>query len=399
MADVDDRWYKTGPDGRRQRTARYGTGKRWQARWRNAEGRQRYRAFERKLDAERFLAGLCADLMRGSYVDPRDGKVTLRAYAEQRWLPAQVHLRPNSASTYASHVANHVVPLLGDRPLGSLRRPDCTAFVAALTASLAPSTVHTVYAVLRSLMQSAVEDQVIAANPCARVPLPRLDKRVVVPMTAAAVSALAASMPARYEVAVWLAAGAGLREGEALGLTVPRVQFLARRVVVVEQMQNRSLSPLKTKASTRVVPVDDLVLTAVTEHMRRWQSGPSELLITNRLGKPVQRNSFGHCWREAVSAAGLAPGTRFHDLRHFYASTLIAAGLHPKAIQARLGHATIAETMDTYGHLFPDADDLGRGVIDAAFGDARPMCARCVPDANPERLDAGQRTGGGRVSL
>ena len=60
---------------------------------------------------------------------------------------------PNSASLYASHVANHIVPLLGDRPPGALRRPDCTAFVAALVAKpLAASTVHTVYAVLRSLM-------------------------------------------------------------------------------------------------------------------------------------------------------------------------------------------------------------------------------------------------------
>ena len=171
---------------------------------------------------------------------------------EQRWLPAQVHLRPNSAIRYASSLANHIVPLLGDRPLGSIRRPDCTAFAAALTAApLAPSTVHTVYAVLRSLMQSAVEDQLIPANPCSRVALPRLDKPVVVPPPAAAVSALAAAMPARYELAVWLAAGAGLREGEALGLTVPRVEFLTRRLVVVEQMQNRALPALKTKASRR----------------------------------------------------------------------------------------------------------------------------------------------------
>jgi integrase len=76
---------------------------------------------------------------------------------------------------------------------------------------------------------------------------------------------------------------------------------------------------------------------------------PWRLLITNWLGRPVQRNSFGFCWREAVKAADLPKGTRFHDLRHFYGSTLIAAGLHPKVIQERLGHATIAETMDTYG--------------------------------------------------
>ena len=127
-----------------------------------------------------------------------------------------------------------------------------------------------------------------------------------------------------------------------------------------------------------MVPVDDLVLNAVTAHMQRWAPGPGQLLITNRLGRPVQRNSFGHCWREAVKAAGLPAGTRFHDLRHFYASTLIAAGLHPKVIQERLGHATIAETMDTYGHLFPDASEHGRGALDAMFApaDVRPMCAR-----------------------
>jgi integrase len=379
MADIDDRWYRTGPGGERRPTARHGNGKRWSARWRDANGKQRSRAFERKLDADNFLAGLRADLIRGSYIDPREGKVTLRSYAEQRWLPSQVHLRPNSANLYASHVANHVVPLLGDRPLGALRRPDCTAFVAALAAKpLAPSTVHTVYAVLRSLMQSAVEDQLIPANPCSRVPLPRLDKRVVVPLAADAVAALAGKMPARYEVAVWLAAGAGLREGEVLGLTVPRVEFLARRLVVVEQMQNKILSPLKTRASRRVIPVDDLVLNAITAHMQRWLPGPGRLLITNRLGRPVQRNSFGSCWREAVEAAGLPAGTRFHDLRHFFASSLIAAGLHPKVIQERLGHATMAETMDTYGHLFPDASEHGRGALDAMFAPAgvRPMCAR-----------------------
>lgn len=138
-----------------------------------------------------------------------------------------------------------------------------------------------------------------------------------------------------------------------------------------------ALSPLKTRASRRVVPVDDLVLNAVTGRMQRWRPGAGELLITNGLGGPVQRNSFGYCWREAVRVAGLPAGTRFHDLRHTYASALIWAGLHPKVIQERLGHATIAETMDTYGHLFPDASAHGRGALQAMFApaDVRPKCA------------------------
>ena len=101
------------------------------------------------------------------------------------------------------------------------------------------------------------------------------------------------------------------------------------------------------------------------------------MIVTNRLGRVARRNSFGDRWRLAVADARtggtpsappfegglcgetcadpahcLSKGTRFHDLRHFYASTLIAANLNPKVIQARLGHATITETMDTYGHLF-----------------------------------------------
>ena len=88
-----------------------------------------------------------------------------------------------------------------------------------------------------------------------------------------------------------------------------------------------------------------------------------------RAGKsPAPASEGGRCSQTCADPAHCLPtGTRFHHLRHFYASTLIAANLNPKVIQARLGHATISETMDTYGHLFPDAEDLGRGAIDAIF--------------------------------
>jgi hypothetical protein len=267
----------------------------WVARWRDADRKQHSQAFDRKMDAERHLTKIKSDLMRSVYIDPRAGLVTVREYAEARWLPAQLHLRPNSAAMYASHVNTWVVPLLGDRPLGGLRRPDCTSFVAALSAQLAASTVATVYAVFRSLVQSAVEDGLIAANPPSRVPLPRVDQTVIVPMPEDSVTALAAAITARYEVTAWLAAGAGLREGEAPGPIVRRVDFLHRRLHVHQQMQNRQLSPRKTKASMRTVPVDDLVLSKIAAHVQGQRTSSGELLVTNRLGKPVQRNSFGHC--------------------------------------------------------------------------------------------------------
>jgi len=110
--------------------------------------------------------------------------------------------------------------------------------------------------------------------------------------------------PERPDVGV----GLGLREGEAFGLTLPRVDFLRRKVQVLSQAQRGQLAAeLKTEASTRTIPADQWVLNEISAHIQR----------------------------------------------HFYASTLIAANLNPKVIQARLGHATITETMNTYGHLFP----------------------------------------------
>ena len=138
------------------------------ARWRDADHKQHSRAFDRKRDAEDFLAEIRRTLRTGTYIDPSAGKLSVREYAEDHWLPAQVHLRPGSVARYGSDLRAHIVPLLGDRPLGALKRTDCKAFVAALAAGLAPATVHTVYAALRSLMQSAVDDG-CPANPRSRV--------------------------------------------------------------------------------------------------------------------------------------------------------------------------------------------------------------------------------------
>jgi integrase len=371
VSRVKDLWHVT-RNGERVKTDRYGNGKRWLAVWQGPDGRDQTRAFEKKSDAEKHGTAMEADRLRGVYVDERRGRVLLREYATDKWLPAQVHLRPNSAETYASHLKTHILPALGERRMGGLGRSDMKAFVAALTAKLAPSTVETVFSVLRSLMQSAVDDGVIAANPCSRVPLPRVEPRVVEPLPAAAVIALADAITPRYRLAVWLGAGLGLREGEALGLAVPKVDFLRRKVMVHRQAQHQQLVELKTKASRRTVPADDFVLAEITRHMQQWVPGPDQVITTNRCGRIVQRSSFGDCWRPAVAAAGLPKGTRFHDLRHFYASGLIKANLNPKVIQSRLGHATIAETMDTYGHLFPDDEDLGRGAIETLIASAQP---------------------------
>ncbi|MFG1963666.1 tyrosine-type recombinase/integrase [Nonomuraea sp. NPDC049028] len=343
---------------------------RWLACWTGPDGKEKTQTFSTKTAAEAHATKMEASQLEGRYFDYKKGDTLLKEYAETKWLPSQVHLRTNSNTLYEQHLKTHILPLLGNRKMGSLERSDMKSFVAAISAKLAPSTTHTVFSVLRALMQAAVDDKVIAANPCSRVPLPYIEPRVVVPLTAEQVIALADSITDRYRLAVWLGAGLGLRSAEARGLTLARVDFLRKKAHIVQQIQNGELVELKTKASKRVVPVDDIILDEINRHLAKYGTGEHDVLITNRLKGLTQRSSFNDRWQLAVEKAGLPKGTRFHDLRHFYASTLIAANLNPKVIQTRLGHATIAETMDTYGHLFPSDEDLGRGAIENMINSA-----------------------------
>lgn len=401
MAHVRDTWYTAD----RRPTKRHGQGKRWMAVWIGPDRTGNSRAFARKVDAERFVAAVEADMLRGTYVDPRRGTIRIRDYAEAKFLPTLIHLRPNSAATYESHLRTHIYPALGNYRIGAVGKADVKAFVAAKARELAPSTVETVFAVLRALLAAAVEDGVIPVNPCSRVSLPQVTPRVLQPLEPAEVLALQAALPARYRVAVPLGAGAGLRFGEATGLTVPRVRRDTGRIQVLEQAQNNALAPLKTKASRRIIPVGEWVLAAVADHLDQFGPGPHQLVMSTAYGGFVHRNGFGEIWRRAVRLARtcgkpaatkddqdrgkcaercahpahMVPfGTRFHDLRHFYASALIAANLNPKVIQARLGHATVSETMDTYGHLFADADDLGIRAVDEALAAALEVQRRCT---------------------
>jgi integrase len=264
-------------------------------------------ALAKRGDAEKHATLQEADAQRGiRSADPKRGAIAVREYGESKFLPAMLHLRPNSADTYASHLRNHIYPMLGNRRLGTITRSDVQAFVTVVSGKVAASTTETIYAVLRAMMQHAVDDdpQVIPSNPCTRIKLPKVRKRVVEPLPADAVLALLAAITPRYRVALALGAGPGLREGEAFGLTVTQVDSPRRKVHVLSQAQRGQLgAELKTGASTRAIPADEWVLNEISAHIQRFDTGPSEVIVINRIGKVAQRNSFGYCWRKAVADA------------------------------------------------------------------------------------------------
>lgn len=135
------------------------------------------------------------------------------------------------------------------------------------------------------------------------------------------------------------------------------------------------LAPPKTAASHRTIPLPQVVVTALSEHVRTYPvTHPDGLLFTDEYGEALRRTRFSReVWVPLISSIESAPaGTGMHDLRHYYASLLIRHGESVKTVQRRLGHATAAETLDTYAHLWPDSDDRTREAIDSVLGPAVP---------------------------
>ncbi|WP_237304913.1 site-specific integrase [Streptomyces qaidamensis] len=125
--------------------------------------------------------------------------------------------------------------------------------------------------------------------------------------------------------------------------------------------------PPKTKESERVIPLPDVVLHALVAHLKVFPGGPDDFLFRDPKGGPVVATRLmDSAWRPARNTAGL-PEVTMHQLRHTYASLLIAAGESVKVVSERLGHTNAAMTLNVYSHLFPDSEDRTRRAIDGAF--------------------------------
>lgn len=360
-------------------------GDRWRARWQQPDGKWRGQTFGRKIDAQNHLATVVADTSRGTYSDPNDARLPFGDYAAS-WLTLQVQHRQSTATTTESRLRRHVLPTFKDRQLGAVRRSEVQAWVGELVAKpLAPSTVEACYRLLATIFRSAVTDRLIQSSPCERIKLPSTDHAQVVPLPLEAVTALRKRMPGDMAAAVTLAAGAGLRLGEVLGLSVDRVDFLRRQVRVDRQLVlpksgPPAFGPPKTAASNRTVPLPQSVVDALAAHLERHGEGPDRLIFHHN-GRPVRRTRFWDWWKAATKDTAW-PDAKFHDLRHHHASLLIAAGCSVKVVQAQLGHASATETLDTYSHLWPDDDERVRDAVDRAFR------AHSAPIPRPETTKA-----------
>jgi integrase len=342
---------------------------RWRARWREYPGGpQRSKHFARKADAERHLVNVQHDLLTGAYVDPARSRTTVADF--YRTWSARQPWRPSTRESVRTRFDNHVLPVLGARPLGSLRRGDIEAWVAGRR--LAPSTAGIALQQLSSLLEAAVADGLIARNPARGVRRPKVTGSLVVPFTAEEIDRLIEAAALSLAVAIVLGARCGLRHGEAAGLTVDRVDFLRRELTVDRQLVTgrsgglpTSFGPLKTANSYRTVPMADSTVTALAALFEARGAGVDGLLV-HEDGRAVNAARFGYLWRQARQRAGVSPIARFHCTRHTFASVLLSEGVSIAATSEYLGD-TPGVVLSTYAHLMPAGHDRARAAVEAAF--------------------------------
>jgi integrase len=332
----------------------------WRARYRDSANREHSRHFTRKVDAQRWLDEVTASVVTGMYVDPQTAKTTVEQWCGT-WMAGRSGHRPSTERRVRLQVSK-IVAEFGPRPIGSVRPSEVRAWLAGLREVYAPRTVNSIYRTLVQVFSDAVHDGVIAKSPCSRRTSPGSVKQRPYVATTQQVWELHDAMPERLRAAILLGAFVGLRSAEACGLRVADVDFM--RGVVHPAVQYPAM-PLKSETSRTAVPIPQELALVLSEHMARR---PAETILSSDAGGHLTLTALNRSFRQArAKVEGLPEGFRYHDLRHFFASLLIASGADVKVVQTRLRHASAVTTLDTYGHLWPDSDESTRAAVAAVF--------------------------------
>ena len=351
--------------GKKVRSARYGKGKRWQARWTDPVCEEGTKVFANKDAALAHVSAMEVSVLSGTYVDPKQGKITFREYAEQ-WRADQLHHRARTVEQAESRLRLHVYPSIGSMPIANVRRPHVQACVNTMAQNLAPTTVEVAYGYMATVFKSAVLDGIIGRSPCVKIKLPEVVRKKVVPLTVAQVERICRNVPAWYQAAVIVCAATGLRQGELFGLKVSHVEGACDNVILRVEEQADGGAP-KTEAGERRIAIGLHASRALWRHLATYREGIGGYVFSTPKRTHVTRSTAGDVWREATVGMAVKDRSGWHELRHHNASLLISAGLSPVAVAERLGHKDATETLTTYAHLWPTDDERAVAAVDAAL--------------------------------
>jgi integrase len=355
--------------------------------------------FATKREAQEALTKVLASISAGTYIEP--SKVLVSEFLTGEWLSAiRATIRPTTFLSYQGHVQCHVIPSLGTLPLQQLSASHLNAFYSLLLTEgrgkgkggISAATVRRVHATLHRALRDAVRWNKITRSPADAADPPRAacgaDHEMKVWSLKELRTFLASERESRL-YPLWLTlATTGMRRGEVLGLRWEDVDLEAQTISIRQTRVMTGYQPLlstpKTRRGKRLVALDPATVAALKE-MRRLQKEErlaagsagkdSGLVFTGEDGDPYHPERVSKLFLQAAKKAGL-PRIRLHDLRHTYATLALRAGVHPKIVSERLGHANIGITLDCYSHCLPALSEEA----------ACRVAALVVPDRGPSRV-------------
>lgn len=343
---------------------------------RTSQGKKRYRSqtvYGGKRDADRALREM---------LDARDQGVgqsqftdaPLRAYIEF-WLQT-AHQSSVRGSTLAIDVAmldRHIRPVIGNIKLSKLTPLNIQSLYSSLqNKGLGASTVRRAHSVLTNLLNQAVDWNIIPNNPARRVRLPkREDIEMLCLSHDEAKRLLDACAYDRFGTLFEFMLATGVRPGEVRALKWADIDLSSRRVqirrtvtkVKIDGKYIHKLGPVKSKKSRRSIPLPTELVESLLQYrqqqIERFNSGntlPDDQLIfcNDNYGILDDRDLINRHFKPLLELANLPRRLRLYDLRHTHATLLLKGGVNPKIVSERLGHASIAITLDTYSHVLPD---------------------------------------------
>lgn len=338
-------------------------GRVYDVRYRGPDGREISRTFLTKRDALEFEAQQRTAKSRGTWIDPRGSKITMRDLGAE-WLESNPTKRDSTWARDESALRVHVYPDIGDRTIGSLTPVDIRRLVTKWSEHLAPRSVRRIYGALRAALNYAVEVDRLARTPCRGIHLPAAEPvKAIVPDPVQLIE-LADAIDPDYSAMVWLGAVLGLRWGEVAGLRVGNVDLLHKTVTIAEQVTRGrggagDIGPPKTDAARRTLSIPIELASELSVHMKAMEltgADPDQLLFPNHDGRPLDYSNWrGRVWEPAVEAAGMA-NLNFHDLRRTNATAMVAEGVDVKTAQARLGHTDPRLTIAIYAQATTEGD-------------------------------------------
>lgn len=327
-----------------------------------------------KKDAQKRLHELLHTLEQGAYVKP--SRLTVAQFLDE-WLRDYVRTNtaPRTAERYEEIVRVHLIPALGSLPLSALQPQHIQRYYAEALASgrrdgkggLSPRTVHHHHRVLYGALRHAVKHGIIVRNPAEAVDPPRpRNKEITMIGPSDVLRLLDRAKATPYYAAFFTKVYTGLRRGELLGLRWCDVDLEMAELSVMQslhQLHNRQyvFGQPKTRQSRRQVALPPTLAILLWEHRAKQEEArkllgkslaPTDLVFSHPDGTPLRPDSVTRAFKMIAQSVGLH-GIRLHDLRHAHATLMLRQGVHPKVVSERLGHSSVAITLDTYSHVLP----------------------------------------------